>query len=471
MLQRRNWLFRLSVVFNAAAVLYLVAAFYLSQRPSDGWSVEGLGGSGLMDDGRAGEPSRRILLDIGSLPPSFVAPSTNTLGPGSSVMPTNRTSPVTTEHSTTLAMQGNIDCYDRRQQPYTAQRGDYWVLYNYIPAQRQFRCWESVTYTTHADYTFLDNLEPLLERWRGPISLALHAPGTDFNTTLWTMRYLRDCGSQPVADLVTFHVYFPSKHLPKSIPKGSSVFETKYNCTLPPPWVNASTYKSQKKLLYPVNVGRNVAREMASTFYILASDIELYPSPGVIGDFLEMIRRQDAPLRHKNPKVFPLSIFELEANMNLPNDKTELVAMLKNGTAIPFHKKVCPGCHNVPRSKEWLRANSTQAGLRVFHIGKRTGYFVHWEPIYIGTHSDPLYDERLSWEGKSDKMTQGYALCVLDYEFQILDNAFLVHKPGIKTLKKDPARAIAAGRTNSLIRKTIFPEMKILYGSRKGCAV
>lgn len=44
--------------------------------------------------------------------------------------------------------------------------------------------------------------------------------------------------------------------------------------------------------------------------------------------------------------------------------------------------------------------------LGVFHIGKRTGYFVHWEPIYIGTHADPHYDERLSWEGKSDKMTQ-----------------------------------------------------------------
>jgi len=31
---------------------------------------------------------------------------------------------------------------------------------------------------------------------------------------------------------------------------------------------------------------------------------------------------------------------------------------------------------------------------------------VHWEPIYIGTHADPHYDERLSWEGKSDKMPQ-----------------------------------------------------------------
>lgn len=44
--------------------------------------------------------------------------------------------------------------------------------------------------------------------------------------------------------------------------------------------------------------------------------------------------------------------------------------------------------------------------LGIFHIGKRIGYFVHWEPIYIGTNDDPHYDERLSWEGKSDKMTQ-----------------------------------------------------------------
>lgn len=60
-------------------------------------------------------------------------------GPGSSVMPTNRTSPPTTEHSTTVSSQGNIDCVDRRPLHYIAQRGDYWVLYNYIVATTQFR--------------------------------------------------------------------------------------------------------------------------------------------------------------------------------------------------------------------------------------------------------------------------------------------------------------------------------------------
>lgn len=79
--------------------------------------------------------------------------------------------------------------------------------------------------------------------------------------------------------------------------------------------------------------------------------------------------------------------------------------MLKASTAIPFHKKLCSGCHNVPKSKEWQEAPETE-DLHVFHVGKRTGSFVHWEPIFIGTNNDPLYDERLSWEGKSDKMTQ-----------------------------------------------------------------
>ena len=44
--------------------------------------------------------------------------------------------------------------------------------------------------------------------------------------------------------------------------------------------------------------------------------------------------------------------------------------------------------------------------LNIFHIAKRTPPYSHWEPIYIGTHSDPYYDERLTWEGRSDKMTQ-----------------------------------------------------------------
>lgn len=369
-----------------------------------------------------------------------------------------------------------LKCHDHDYKPVTLQRGDFWVLQNYVRAEHgELKCHETITYTTHADYTFLDNLIPLLDRWNAPISIALHAPGTDFAPTVNSIKYLRDClpDSNLVRQFVTFHIYFSTKHIPKAVPKSDQVLNSAYNCTIPPPFFNLSgghLYKTQKKLLYPVNVGRNIARDAALTHFILASDIELYPNPGLVKKFLEMIARNEAYLHRKAPRVFPLSIFEVESSAAVPRDKTELQELLRLGKAIPFHKRVCSSCHGVPKSKEWMAANETEE-LGIFHIGKRVGYFVHWEPIYIGTNADPHYDERLSWEGKSDKMTQGYALCVLDYEFHILDNAFLVHKPGIKVLKKDPRRAMLAGKTNQLIKKIIYPELRIMYGQRKGCAV
>lgn len=44
--------------------------------------------------------------------------------------------------------------------------------------------------------------------------------------------------------------------------------------------------------------------------------------------------------------------------------------------------------------------------LDIFKEVQRTGDLATWEPIFVGTKSDPPYDERLTWEGKSDKMTQ-----------------------------------------------------------------
>ena len=48
--------------------------------------------------------------------------------------------------------------------------------------------------------------------------------------------------------------------------------------------------------------------------------------------------------------------------------------------------------------------------MDTFQVGKRRAKFKNWEPIFIGTHEDPLYDERLTYEGRADKMTQ---VCVL----------------------------------------------------------
>lgn len=119
----------------------------------------------------------------------------------------------------------------------------------------------------------------------------------------------------------------------------------------------------------------------------------------------------------------------------------------------------------VPQYSEWI-ATDDRGEMKVFATSKRADSFKGWEPIYVGTNSEPFYDERLNWEGRKDKMTQAYKMCLLDYDFNILSNAFIVHKPGIKDKKE-------ARKENSdnerIIENEILPEMKNLYGERLGC--
>ena len=52
-----------------------------------------------------------------------------------------------------------------------------------------------------------------------------------------------------------------------------------------------------------MNVARNIARESAGTHFVFPSDIELYPSPGLINAFLDMVARNEPALRSPNPKA------------------------------------------------------------------------------------------------------------------------------------------------------------------------
>lgn len=61
-------------------------------------------------------------------------------------------------------------------------------------------------------------------------------------------------------------------------------------------------YKATNNLTYPVNVGRNLARDASLTYYVLASDVELYPSLNVVPNFLKMIVRNKQLAYISQPK-------------------------------------------------------------------------------------------------------------------------------------------------------------------------
>lgn len=112
------------------------------------------------------------------------------------------------------------------------------------------------------------------------------------------------------------------------------------------------TFKAEHNLFYPVNVGRNIARDAAITHFIFASDIELYPSPGIVPKFLQMIANEPGDKLPKH-RVFPIAIYEVAEDAHAPENKTELVKMLHSKKAQRFHAYICATCHSVPDNDRW----------------------------------------------------------------------------------------------------------------------
>ncbi|XP_017966347.2 beta-1,4-glucuronyltransferase 1, partial [Drosophila navojoa] len=329
----------------------------------------------------------------------------------------------------TQDLQELLKCRNRRLRLQKKQHGKYWVVQNLISGRlsRRMACAESITYTTNGDYTFFDNLETVAERWFGPISFAIHTPGYDLNATLDAIQYVRNClpGSQLISDFVSFHVYFSNEHMPEYVPLDEEeALKWPYRCVdgngtlLTPPYLQNRTamYKVQANLTYPINVGRNIARNAVNTHFIFACDIELFPSLGLIEQFLDMVHRNRSVLAlspNQRPRVYPLPVFEIPENEQVPNDKLELLDLLQKRRAQLFHAKVCASCHKVPGYQRWInRTTPVPDELELFSMTLRQDTFRHWEPFYISDNKEPVFDERVTWEGQSNKRIQVKSLCI-----------------------------------------------------------
>jgi len=355
----------------------------------------------------------------------------------------------------------------------TESRASYSVINNYVISDDDVGN-DSVTYTTQGSYEFLRHAIPLCKRWEGHVSLAVYAPGTDFTTALEIIYFYRRCGDPCVRNRVSFHLIYDALHGPNlnniSFPDSLVSQYKSLNCNISDDALLdnfSSTFREDHKLPYPINVARNVARLQSRTKYLLASDIELYPSLHVGSMFKDLLQREEAhqePLINPQvPHVYHFPIFEVKAGLEPPATKNELLDMFKRGDAVFFHKYVCDICQNFPDRDQWLKTPGN-GSLNVFRVTKRTRSRSSWEPLYIGTNAEPLYDERLTWEGKRDKMSQMYEMCLMDYDILVLDNAFLVHASGIKKIDaEDQNRRINFIRRNNAVYKTILATLRKRY--------
>lgn len=120
---------------------------------------------------------------------------------------------------TTTEVPLPIDCQERERRFSYSQRGSYWILNHYIPSDKVYGCNESVTYTTHGDVTFLDNIIPLATRWDGPLSVTVYTPGSDYELAIRSIAYLRQCTEDDIRQKVSFHFVLDERHFPPALRK------------------------------------------------------------------------------------------------------------------------------------------------------------------------------------------------------------------------------------------------------------
>jgi len=382
----------------------------------------------------------------------------------------------------------------------------YVTVTNYIRAMKSFNYNSSITLTTQATTEFMFHTLELCKRWDGPISVAVFTPGVEMLVATTLIKFMRQCLPVPLSacirDKVTWHLVYNKSHGPPasaiSYPrfhldsKNYPLFVHQDQCPKlagPEPSdlikqfevelrksnkIYPDSYRQEFQLPYPINVLRNTARLAAGTNYVLASDIELYPSINLVPSFTNYIIRHNITEDYKYIKKygFTLPIFEVSANVTAPKTKDELLKLVQQGDAIFFHKWVCDWCQNFPNRLDWLQTDkygldnfrSDGDEIVIFEITQRNSSRDSWEPIFIGTNDDPLYDDRLTWEGRRDKMGQMYEMCLQDYYMLVLGNAFLVHAPGIKHIdRNDNMKRSKYMRENNAIYDTSLAELKKRY--------
>ncbi|XP_072384109.1 beta-1,4-glucuronyltransferase 1-like [Diabrotica undecimpunctata] len=344
--------------------------------------------------------------------------------------------------------------------PELGKQTSYRIVYNVLMAQMAEGVPE-VTYATHVSADFMFYLPELVRYWDGFISITAFVPDLDVSHVIEQINQY--CYCLPGMSRVSLHFVFDRFVAPSR----KDVYFTKpSNCEL----IDSSKLKTYRhaddSVMYPINVCRNAARTASLTELVMVSDIQLMPSEGLAYKFLEMLDRYK--LHDCERRVYVLPIFEVEAAENVPRTKTQLVEMVKEKKSVYFHKLVCRHCQKFPGIESWMRTDPKDT-VKPLLTARREVPFHRWEPIYIGTKAEPLYNEKLSWEGLQDKMLQMLEMCLMEYKFVILDGAFLVHWPGMKKQKEDEPWRKPFVKQNSDEYKKILTNLLKKYNSKPQC--
>ncbi|CAK6449767.1 unnamed protein product [Pipistrellus nathusii] len=317
---------------------------------------------------------------------------------------------------------------------------------------------DDVVLATHASVDNLLHLPALLERWEGPLAVAVFA-ATKEEAQLATVLTLAMSSHCPdVRARMAMHLACPSRYeaaVPD--PREPGEFALLRSCqqvfdklaSVAQPGVN---YALGSNVSYPNNMLRNLAREGAN--YALVVDVDMVPSEGLWRGLREMLDQSD----QWAGTALVVPAFEMrQYRYRLPENKDELLKLYRMGQVRPFYYDVCMPCQAPTDYYHWADLPTETLLRPAYEVPWRDP----WEPFYMAGGKVPAFDERFRQYG-FNRISQACELHVAGFVFKVLNEGFLIHK-GFKDPKEFHPQKEAENQHNKLLYRQFKQELKAKY--------
>ena len=263
---------------------------------------------------------------------------------------------------------------------------------------------DTVTLVTQCSVDHIYHLVNLVERWTGPVSLAMFAPGRHLSITMEAVTLLYQC-LPPFRQNISVHLVYPLVHVPSLIPsspptsvpdcqdlrsKLQNILTTNHNYAI-------------SGVKYPNNLLRNVALQHAQTDFVMVTDIDMMPSHGLQQAFTAFSHKYSLTTNSSKigaNTVLIVPAFEILPHLSVPKDKASLLDLWKQGSLRPFYHELCWRCQRQTDYETWrnLSLIPSQA-IPEIKVAYEVEWKDPWEPFYIGPKNVPKYDERFKQYG------------------------------------------------------------------------
>ena len=226
-----------------------------------------------------------------------------------------------------------------------------------------------ITLTTHMGAGKYQRFLVLLQRWNGPISIAVKFTTLD--------------------EIQSFHTFVLDHLLPYFSNKEGN--EHQHQHQHPVSFHYYMEHAPEYANAYPQNILRNIAMTYISTEYFLVNDVDIFPSPMDTHDKLRAAIASQPDIQHglSTDTVYVIPMFDFHEMVpeseltydysSFPNSKEDVIRMNATGLISQHLLKQYPQGHRAVNYERWF-GNDTEASYGIAHEHR-------FEPYVIGSRN------------------------------------------------------------------------------------